>query len=872
NTKGRKSSTHLIMDAWIKGVRSLTVVYYNYIQPEVAWELLESAAIMDIEVRIGIEFSARFRGRFVKLIWTPSGFADNQDFLAFLHKPEVSAFLAESRKVSTYQQKYVFSVLAEYNERHRPAMARRYGLDLEPLDEASFRAFVGAGQPSLLHLGKYIHNSLFSAMQSRLEDLRTMYGQGGEQERAEIRKLVQDMNRLDSDFIIDEYLLPAHNPHLPDPAVPRDGDDVPELLTLGPRALLTRIKGFRSGPKVTLYLSGLGEEDVLELLYDCQGMITDLEVFNLKNYVRDPSTFDPNLVKLQRDINSGNIIRIKRYVRRLIQKVDREAGPEAADRVLKFKEILRNISPLLAFYRESPIRARIGSGSTGGSSRTHGMGLAVKGSIPARGLRGIEDDRNNGSRFCLPVSADAHLRTSFLPQENGGGLISLLTHLAGAFPVLGRLGGPVRRDWVGRGYSAHLRDCGNIITLGGRPAQVEERLCLEPSECGYEAPRFSLKRLHSVLRNSLKVLVGFMPAFLTFFLTKDWWLLAYFGAVIWFAITGLRNIIQSVLGGGGLRRSPLLRWNDYVSWERLCDSLFWTGFSVPLLDYLVKALALDRGLDVNTTTNPVLLYTVMALANGLYIFSHNILRGLPRSAALGNIFRSVLSIPLAVAFNWAAGGLLGVCGVLGVNLVLQKWAAVISKLASDCVAGFIEGLADRAHNMRMRWWDYNSKLFQLFGTYSRLESLFPETDLLELLASPVESVGGPLEEGRDLEKVIMVHVLDLLYFWMYQPQARTVLRRVLKSMPQEERQILVISQLILQREREISQLFVDGIVGKNFSRALAFYLNRCGEYMDAIQLLAHKYWALTGSEEVVVGWTEGQDQVYGGGRAQKPFM
>ena len=66
------------------------------------------------------------------------------------------------------------------------------------------------------------------------------------------------------------------------------------------------------------------------------------------------------------------------------------------------------------------------------------------------------------------------------------------------------------------------------------------------------------------------------PAFLTFALTKDWWVLAYLGAFIWFGITGLRNILQSVLGGGGFRRSRLLNWNDYISWTRITDSLLFT--------------------------------------------------------------------------------------------------------------------------------------------------------------------------------------------------------------------------------------------------------------------------------------------------------
>ena len=60
NTKGRKSATHLIMDAWIKGVRRLRVIYYNYIQASFAAELLEAAEIMGITMRIGIEFAARF--------------------------------------------------------------------------------------------------------------------------------------------------------------------------------------------------------------------------------------------------------------------------------------------------------------------------------------------------------------------------------------------------------------------------------------------------------------------------------------------------------------------------------------------------------------------------------------------------------------------------------------------------------------------------------------------------------------------------------------------------------------------------------------------------------------------------------------------
>ena len=100
NTKGRKSSTHLIMDAWIKGIRRLRVVHYHYIESAFAAELIEAARIMDIDVRIGIEFSALFRGRYVQLIWTPRGFADAEEFLCFLEEPAVASVMNEGRDVA----------------------------------------------------------------------------------------------------------------------------------------------------------------------------------------------------------------------------------------------------------------------------------------------------------------------------------------------------------------------------------------------------------------------------------------------------------------------------------------------------------------------------------------------------------------------------------------------------------------------------------------------------------------------------------------------------------------------------------------------------------------------------------------------------
>jgi hypothetical protein len=81
----------------------------------------------------------------------------------------------------------------------------------------------------------------------------------------------------------------------------------------------------------------------------------------------------------------------------------------------------------------------------------------------------------------------------------------------------------------------------------------------------------------------------------------------------------------------------------------------------------------------------------------------------------------------------------------------------------------------------------------------------------------------------------MIHALDLLYFWMYQPRARTALLQFVHTLSEDERQILASSQFTLQRHREISQMFIDGILGNNFPRPLSFYLSRNAEYLEAIK-------------------------------------
>lgn len=833
NTKGRKSSTHLVMDAWIKGIRRLTVIYYNHVPPEVAAELLEAARIMNVKVRIGIEFSPRFRGRYLKLIWMPEGFVSPSEFLDFLDQPEVLRFFEESRQVSLYHQHYVQEAFAQFNAAHRLVLSHELGLELSPLPEAEFRRFVGAGQASLEHLGKFIHDRLLPLMQKQAAFLRHELQTATGPEREEIRLHLKRLRDLDTDEIIERFLKPDKNPTLADPGVPTDAPDVPDMLKLAPQELAARLLGIHALGRITLSLGALRVEDVLEILYDCQGMITHLEIVNMKDRALGRETDPERINTLQGALNTANVIKLKKLIRDIIQSVGSRTRRE------KLQEILYDISSLRSYYLKTPLASCIGTDSTGQSSRLYGMGMVVVDTLPARARRALA--RTPGAeQKRLDVSVSARRRITYLPEDECEPRFDLLHGLAAVFPPLRVFTRHRGVEWLAENYHLTPGQPGNVSLMGGVQREHGHDVGMAEHEPEQAKARTlpHLRYLNSHLKNSLKVLAGFIPAALTFALTKDWWVLAWFGAFIWFGITGVRNVIQMVLGSGGVKRSSLLQWNGLVSWGRLADSLLYTGFSVPLLDYLVKTELLNKSLGITLATNPLALYTVMALANGLYIFSHNVLRGLPMAAAVGNLFRSVLSIPLALAYSEAIVLLLMASGHPAAAAAVEPWAAVISKLASDCAAGLIEGLADRDMFIRMRTWDYRGKLNQLFDTFQQLELLFPQEDALALLESPKQFMLTMSYEHKGLESIIIVNSLDLLYFWMYQPRARGVMASFLRDMGQEERRVFLLSQYVLMREREISQVFLDGLVGKNFGRALSFYLDMHREYLDDIQDLA----------------------------------
>ena len=834
NTKGRKSATHLIMDAWVKGIRHLTVVYYNYVEMAAARELMHAAEIMGLTVRVGFELRAAFRGRYVNFIWTPRGFSDTEEFLEFLTKPALEAFFAESRKVSLWVQKHVMSTLELWNSKHAPKLAEEYGIDVPPLDAEAFRTFVGNGQPSLLHLAEFAHKSILPHLQARIHLLEGEYAESSsEEDKARLQALIEGTDALTPTFIHDTWLSPECNPELPSPAVPCSDeacDDRPELLRLSVTQLLERLHSIRSGYRITLQLAGLTVEDVLEIVWDGQGIVTHLEIFNVKEWHDGKLEHIKEINELQVAINRGDVMHLKSMLRAMLERLDGD-DRESEERRAKIKYILRHIPALQSLYRYAPLHSHFGTDSTSHLGNRYGMGLAVPETLPRTARK-----RLSGNKYISPVTLPLRARLAYNEEFKEHGKPSSFRDWVRQ--TLGVITYGMRRkpEWTLLYEDVHVQEAGNIITMGGITVAQSNGLAAEEEQAPKPAEKQKPGRayLNTTVSNILKVMVGFIPALLTFLNTQEWWVLAWFGAPIWFGITGVRNVIQSVIAGGGIRKNMLLSWKSFVSWSRVCDSLMYTGISVILLEGLTRNLLLSKVLGLTVENYPLLVFSIIALANGIYISSHNIYRGFPKTAVVGNFFRSVLAIPVAMVYNKALYLALPLVISMPPEQILIPAAAIVSKFASDTVAGVIESVADRRNNYRLRKWDYRTKLRHMFDCFTRLELAFPDKDMLVLLAQPREFARLTEKDAKALQVESFITALDLMYFWYYQPCAQQTLHATLREMTREERTVLARFQSILLNVQEVCQLFVDGMLGANFSRALSFYLDNHEDYINTI--------------------------------------
>ncbi|MFA5851257.1 MAG: hypothetical protein WC820_01025 [Spirochaetales bacterium] len=255
---------------------------------------------------------------------------------------------------------------------------------------------------------------------------------------------------------------------------------------------------------------------------------------------------------------------------------------------------------------------------------------------------------------------------------------------------------------------------GKISSWAGNPVPDESE-----SSNSFVPPLRALRYLNRKLVNLVYIVIGFIVA---------QHFIGPFYAILWLGITGFRNSIADLISNRGARLSE---WKlKSINFDNVAQSMFWTGFSVPILGFVKTNFdALWPFTQNGLLFNSVKFFFISGV-NGLYLASHNTLRGFDKKVIRANFFRSVISWPFATIF-----------APLG-NLVHIP-SIVQAKIWSDFVAGFIEGGAKYLKVLHLQ--------------LQNLEEIIPN-----------------IAAGEGDAKYVAL--LDLLYLFHTEPRTRTSLK------------------------------------------------------------------------------------------------
>jgi hypothetical protein len=347
--------------------------------------------------------------------------------------------------------------------------------------------------------------------------LTLTHNDGEVDNKERIHAITTKFNMLNSDSIIDQFLDPTKNPDIHNPYIPHD-TDVPELLHLPPNSLVELLYELHLGCRITLNLRGLTAADVLEILYCCQGAVSHLEIYSLKDHIAGTSACSNEVNKLQLAINHGNVVVLKKMIRKMLDDPDINGASEseADSRKKKLTEILHNLSALRGFYKGSALKSRIGSDSTGRSRHHFGMGLVIKDTLPQRVQKQLANDGAH-EHMNVPVFIPAHKRIIYQPSTLGEATLDIWSYGRPKMVSGFRASSRKNKDWVVGEDIQLLQGGGNVAALGGIEADIQNKpSTLNHTKENIGKSKISNQYLNSHLRNSLKILIGFIPAFATF--------------------------------------------------------------------------------------------------------------------------------------------------------------------------------------------------------------------------------------------------------------------------------------------------------------------------------------------------------------------
>jgi len=370
-----------------------------------------------------------------------------------------------------------------------------------------------------------------------IPNFNSEYKESGENRKKEIDSYLKNANKLSSEFIFKTYLK-----RLDDKV--ENSIKKPEVLNLSPQKLIENLEKFHSSFRITLSLNTLKVEDVIELVYRNDGRINNLEIFNYKDFSKGLSKNIPEIREFQHAINEGNTIKLKRIILSVLSKLEKSELPDKKSRIENMKLILKNLSTFIFMYKDKVLKDKIGSDSAGRSNQLFGMGFAITNTLPQIAQKKINKLKKKNP-IIMPLFINITKSKIYEPLYTRRDLQSKFRFWISNFlPLV--IFNKLSTKWDAGEYSYNEKSINNVVALGARPKIEGNDFSITTDINNKQKISKRRKYLNTGLKNTLKILLGFIPAFFTFFFTKEWWVLAYLGAPIWFSITGLRNILQSI--------------------------------------------------------------------------------------------------------------------------------------------------------------------------------------------------------------------------------------------------------------------------------------------------------------------------------------
>ncbi len=685
-TEGRKTPCQLLLDAFIKGISRLTVAYYDLHDARVFEEALEAGRLLGIQVEIGIEFSVGKSTERLHFMFIPPGSTSATELEEFLEarKETLRPFFDGLDRNSDSRRRTISTLLESFNNTHLKDLNARFRhlpfLMVQPLHWLDVERLIQHHQASRIHLGQVLWQQIQPVLHKRVLYLKNQYLHARDKlNNGSTSTWEVDQLRTRYLEVRAEYETCSARGLLDRYMPSREGVDYDSAF-----ATLEESLGLLSGCGgriVFIHPLSQGPQTAVDTLVGAHPWLTDVETFNLA----DSQSRDP-----------ADLRRLSSLIGRLNAGKAQEVMTLLSDWGISARS--EDVAAACESFHKRPLLPRCGSDYDGRDARVPGMGFIKDSRLPRRSL--------------LHWQKQPH-------QSLSANIGQLLLQRGDA--------------------SRTLEDGQKILVLERPQAVIRNRVGDEAPSLGFGPIRW-WRYLNLNLKSLAKIAFAFVPAFFltsAIFPANSEYAIGLGYVLLWFGITGLRNVMADLVAAAGLSARS---WRlEIVDRDNLANSIFWTGFSVPVLG-AVK-LAFDGAwpqVGEDTFLRVLAKFCVLALANGLYLSTHNKLRGFDAAVVRANFFRTVLSWPLATAGSYALN-------LLSIPSIVQ------AKIWSDVVAGVIEGTGKARRRLRLCRRDY----FELFRSL--------------------------LQGDRQAQ---MIAVADILFVWARRHKGRSTLQRILQQSAQ----------------------------------------------------------------------------------------